>query len=136
LMLRKILTAASLAALLSGGPVFAQATGAAPTGTPPYGTAPSAAAPAVAPFTPYSRPSRRAPAPTTAAIPSGTKVNLNTASPSELDKLPRVGKARSKAIVDERAKGPFRDWTDFDKRMQRTSVNNGVKNSIKDLVGF
>jgi DNA uptake protein ComE-like DNA-binding protein len=74
-----------------------------------------------------------APRPT---LPAGTKVNLNTASASELDALPSVGKARAKAIVDERAKSPFKDWADFDKRMQHTSVNRGVRAKIKDSVTF
>ncbi len=137
-MLRNLITAACLTALLSGGAALAQGTGPgpAPTAAPPFGTVPSATAPAVTPYTPAARPSYRRAAPTTASIPSGTKVNLNTASAAELDKLPKVGKARSKAILDERAKGPFRDWSDFDARMKRTSVNNGVKNSIKDMVSF
>ena len=43
--------------------------------------------------------------------------NLNTASASEIDALPDIGKARTKVILDERAKGWFKDWADFDKRM-------------------
>jgi competence protein ComEA len=70
------------------------------------------------------------------AVPAGTKVNLNTASAAELDALPSVGKARAKAIMDERAKSPFKDWADFDKRMQHSSVNRGVKAKIKDSVTF
>jgi DNA uptake protein ComE-like DNA-binding protein len=50
--------------------------------------------------------------------------------------LPEVGAARSKAIVTERAKGAFKNWADFDKRMTGTSVNAGVKSKIKDLVTF
>jgi predicted nucleic acid-binding OB-fold protein len=59
---------------------------------------------------------------------------LNTASAAEIDALPEVGKARTKAIIDERAKGKFKDWADFDKRMSGTSVNAGVKAKIQDLV--
>lgn len=86
-------------------------------------TAPAAAAPAAA-------------APPAAAVPAGTKVNLNTATAAQLDALPSVGKARLKVIMDERAKGPFRDWDDFDKRTAHTSVNAGVKRKIKDSVTF
>lgn len=135
-MLRNLITAACLTALLSGGAALAQGTGTAPTAAPPFGTVPSTGAPATTPYTPSARPSYRPAAPAPASVPSGTKVNLNTASAAELDKLPKVGKARSKAILDERAKGPFRDWSDFDARMKHTSVNNGVKNSIKDMVSF
>ena len=62
--------------------------------------------------------------------------NLNTASASEIDALPDIGKARTKVILDERAKGRFKDWADFDKRMTGTSVNAGVKTKIKDMVTF
>jgi hypothetical protein len=39
-------------------------------------------------------------------------------------------------ILDERSKGRFKDWADFDKRMTGTSVNAGVKAKIKDMVTF
>ena len=51
---------------------------------------------------------------TASKLAPGTKVNLNTASADQLDALPEVGQARAKVIVTERAKGPFKDWTDFD----------------------
>jgi Helix-hairpin-helix motif len=41
------------------------------------------------------------------------KINLNTATATELDTLPQIGPARAKAIVDARAKGPFKNWYDF-----------------------
>ncbi len=118
-MFRKFLTATCLAALLSTGAAFAQT--AAPATTAP--------APATAPVRPATRPA-------TAPAPTGTKVNLNTASATELDSLPQVGKARTKVIMDERAKSPFKDWADFDKRTAHTSVNAGVKAKIKDSVTF
>jgi DNA uptake protein ComE-like DNA-binding protein len=73
---------------------------------------------------------------TASKLPPGTKVNINTATPEQLDALPSVGKSRVNAIVTERAKGPFKDWNDFDTRMAHTSVNAGVKTKIKDLVTF
>jgi DNA uptake protein ComE-like DNA-binding protein len=76
------------------------------------------------------------PVKTPAAVPATKKTNLNTATAKELDALPEVGKARSKVILDERAKSQFKDWADFDKRMTGTSVNAGVKAKIKDLVTF
>ena len=122
-MFTKTLIAACFAALLSAGAIAQTATTTAPTA----GTTPPAARTA-APAAPVAtRP---------AAIPAGTKVNLNTATASELDALPSVGKARLKVIMDERAKGSFKDWADFDKRTQHTSVNGGVKAKIKDLVTF
>ena len=98
-------------------------------------------APAVAqspstPSTQPSRPSAAAPATAPAVLPTAKKVDLNTATAAELDALPDVGATRSKAILDERAKGPFKDWADFDKRMTGTSVNAGVKEKIQKLVTF
>ena len=78
-----------------------------------------------------------APAAAPAAVtPAAQKTNLNTASAEQLDGLPDVGKARSKAILDERAKGKFKNWDDFTKRMTGSSVNAGVQGKIKDLVTF
>jgi DNA uptake protein ComE-like DNA-binding protein len=74
--------------------------------------------------------------PTASTMPAGTKVNLNTATPAQLDALPDIGKARTKEIMTERAKGNFKDWADFDARTAHTSVNKGVKAKIKDLVTF
>ncbi len=104
---------------LMSAPVLAQTTTTAPV-KPPV-AAPATSAP---------------PAKTPTAVPVTKKTNLNTATSAELDALPDVGKARSKAIMDERAKGNFKDWADFDKRMTGTSVNAGVKAKIKDLVTF
>jgi DNA uptake protein ComE-like DNA-binding protein len=116
------LVGASLAAVISTVS-FAQAP--APATAPPP-AASASATPQVA------KPAIGAHAP----LPAGTKINLNTAAANELDTLPGVGKARSKAIMTERAKSPFKDWADFDKRMQHTAVNRGVKAKIKDFATF
>ncbi|HEY0420662.1 MAG TPA: helix-hairpin-helix domain-containing protein [Acetobacteraceae bacterium] len=94
------------------------------------------------------------PAPTTAATPgrpaapvpntptvslpaeNAAKVNLNTATAAQLGTLPGVGPARSKAILAERAKGNFKDWADFDKRVTSARMNAGTKAKIKDRVTF
>jgi len=115
-MLAKRLLAAAAAICLTAAPVLAQ--------TP----APGVPQP--------TRPTVAAPAPTAQASPIVKKVNLNTATATELDALPEVGQARGKVILTERAKGPFKDWADFDKRMTGTSVNAGVKAKIKNLVTF
>ncbi|MCW3474069.1 ComEA family DNA-binding protein [Limobrevibacterium gyesilva] len=115
---RRFVIAAAILAV-SAMPALAQGTGAAPKPAAPAATAPPMAHPAT-------------PAPAAAA----KKVDLNTATAAELDALPDVGKARSKAILDERAKGKFKDWADFDHRMTGTSVNAGVKAKIKDHVTF
>jgi DNA uptake protein ComE-like DNA-binding protein len=62
-----------------------------------------------------------------------TKVNLNTANAQELDKLPQIGPARAKAIIDARAKGSFKNWDDF---VARKVVPSNAERAIKDLVSF
>src|SRR6478752_6176578 len=52
-------------------------------------------------------------APAQPAAPVVKKINLNTATATELDTLPHIGPARAKAIVDARGKGPFKNWDDF-----------------------
>lgn len=58
-------------------------------------------------------PATTAPAGKTASLPTAktpvTKLtNLNTAPAEQLDALPEVGKARTKAILNEHAKGKFK----------------------------
>jgi len=120
--LRLVSTAALFA--LSSSLAFAQAP-AAPT------TAPKPAAASPAPVV--------TPAPTLpGAAPKATaeqvkKVNLNTATTEELDKLPQIGGARSKAIIEARGKGKFKDWADF---TSRKVVPENAGSAIKDLVTF
>src|SRR5262249_18187635 len=65
------------------------------------------------------RPAVTAPAPAkpattgAATAPQVAKTNLNTATAAELDKLPQMGPARSKAIIEARAKAKFKNWDDF-----------------------
>ncbi len=154
---KRFLTVIALVGLTSG-PVLAQTTAPAtqpatparpvspapaanpPSVLPPAARAPIAAAPATAaPAATVPRattPASAAPGVAAASTPSTTLVNLNTATATQLDKLPEVGKARAKAIVAERAKGAFKSWPDFDTRMAGTSINAGVKAKIKDRVTF
>jgi competence protein ComEA len=118
------IAAAALVLAISAVPALAQTTPA------PAKAAPAAAAPMKPAMTP-------APAAQPAATqPVAKKVNLNTGSADDLDSLPDVGKARTKVIMDERAKAKFKDWADFEKRMAGTSVNAGVLGKIKDKVSF
>jgi len=141
-MFARRIAAAALALVFSAGTVMAQTAPApATTTTKPAAPAPAATTtPAVT--TPAMTPAPKATtkattASTAAAKPSPTnKTNLNTATAAELDALPQIGKARLKVIMAERAKSPFKDWDDFDKRMDKTSVNAGVRTKIKDLVTF
>ena len=107
----------SLAIALLSAPAFAQGTQPAQPAKP----APAATAPAK-------------PATTGAATaPQAVKTNLNTATAAELDKLPQIGPARSKAIVEARAKAKFKDWNDF---VARKVVPAEAAAAIKDVVTF
>ncbi len=119
-MLTKTIIAAATFLALAASPVFAQT--AAPA--KPAVTAPPAAAPATT--------AKPAAAPA-AAVPAAKKTNLNTATADELDKLPQIGPARSKAIVEARTKAKFKDWADF---MSRNVVPANAEAAIKDLVSF
>jgi competence protein ComEA len=98
-------------------------------------------APAFAQGTQPAQPAKPAPAVTAPAKPATTgasatqvaKTNLNTATAAELDKLPHIGPARSKAIIEARAKAKFKDWDDF---MTRKVVPADAAAAIKDVVSF
>jgi competence protein ComEA len=80
-------------------------------------------------------PAKSAPkaAPKAKQEPLAIKINLNTANAQELDKLPQIGPARAKAIIDARAKGPFKNWDDF---VARKVVPSNAERAIKDSVSF
>lgn len=128
-MIAKRLAAAALALSLVSGAAFAQtaqpATPAKPAVPVPAVTAPKATAPAVTSPAPAATPK--------AATPAAKKTNLNTAGADELDKLPQIGPARAKAIVEARAKGKFKNWDDF---VARNVVPKNAEDAIKDLVSF
>ncbi len=129
MFLKRIALAATFATMTVAA--FAQAP--APTtparpAVPPAVTAPAApAAPAVA------APRPATPAPAAATTPVTKKVNLNTADAKELDSLPQIGEARSKAIIEARTKAKFKDWADFEKR---NVVPKNAEDAIKDKVSF
>ena len=130
MILRKFLTAAALSTILAGA-AFAQATQ--PTAPAPARPMPAPAAPAA----PAARPATPAPAtaaPATAPANQAQRVNLNTAPATELDKLPQIGDARAKAIIEARTKGGrFKDWNDF---VARNVVPKNAEDAIKDKVRF
>jgi competence protein ComEA len=111
--LRRLLSVAALLAL-SAAPALAQ------TAAPAQPAAPAVSAPAK-PATPV------------AAAPIAKKINLNTATATELDSLPQIGPARSKAIVDARTKSPFKNWDDF---VARKVVPTNAEAAIKSMVTF
>src|SRR5262245_34887192 len=113
---RRVLVTSAMLALLSV-PAFAQ-------GTPP--AQPAKPAPAVtAPAKPATTGA--------AAAPQVAKTNLNTATAAELDKLPQMGPARSKTIIEARAKAKFKNWDDF---VARKVVPADTAAAIKDVVSF
>jgi competence protein ComEA len=112
--LRRLLSVAALLAL-SAAPVLAQ------VAVPAQPAAPAVAAPAKTTATPA------------ATAPIVKKINLNTASATELDTLPQIGPARAKAIVDARAKSLFKNWDDF---VARKVVPANAEAAIKDKVTF
>jgi DNA uptake protein ComE-like DNA-binding protein len=117
-MFTRFLATSTMLALLAV-PAFAQGT----PPTQPMKPAPSAAAPAPA-----------KPATTGAATaPMAAKINLNTATEAELDKLPHVGARRSKAIIAARTKEQFKSWDDF---VARKVVPADVAAAIKNSVSF
>lgn len=93
------------------------------------------AAPATAPATPAAVPAKPAVAAPAAAAPTqAQKVNLNTAAATDLDKLPQIGEARAKTIVENRTKnGRFKNWDDF---VARKVVPANAEAAIKDQVRF
>jgi DNA uptake protein ComE-like DNA-binding protein len=128
-MIAKRLAAAALALSLASSAAFAQtaqpATPAKPAVPAPAVVAPKAPAPAVTAPAPAAAPK--------AATPAAKKTNLNTANADELDKLPQIGPARAKSIVEARAKGKFKNWDDF---TARNVVPKNAEEAIKDLVSF
>ncbi|MCV9935945.1 helix-hairpin-helix domain-containing protein [Boseaceae bacterium BT-24-1] len=113
--------AIGLAALaLAAGPALAQ------TATQPT-TPAKPAAPVTTPAAPAAKPAM----PTTQA--QTKKININTASASELEQLKGIGEARSKKIVEERGKAKFKN---FDDLVKRSVLPSNVEADIKDHVTF
>jgi competence protein ComEA len=116
--------ALGLAALaIAAGPAFAQ------TATQPA-TPAKPAAPVTTPAAPAAQPAKPA-APATQA--QTKKININTASASELDTLKGVGEARAKKIIEERAKAKFEN---FDDLVKRNVLPANVEAEIKDKITF
>ncbi|WP_332683558.1 ComEA family DNA-binding protein [Bosea sp. (in: a-proteobacteria)] len=116
--------ALGLAALaIAAGPALAQTTQPATPAKP--------AAPATMPAAPTAQPAK--PAAPAAGQAQAKKVNINTASASELDMLKGIGEARSKKIIEERAKAKFKN---FDDLVKRNVLPANVEADIKDKITF
>ena len=61
------------------------------------------------------------------------QVDVNKADAPALDGVKGVGPKMSKAILDERAKGEFKDWADFEKRVKGVGEKSSAKLSAAGL---
>jgi len=60
-------------------------------------------------------------------------VDVNKATAAELDGLKGIGPAISGKIIDERKKGPYKDWQDFIDRVKGVGENNAATFSAEGL---
>ena len=61
------------------------------------------------------------------------QVDVNKADAAALDSVKGVGPSMSKTIIDERAKGEFKDWADFQKRVKGVGEKRAAKLSEAGL---
>jgi competence protein ComEA len=61
------------------------------------------------------------------------QVDVNKADAAALDSVKGVGPSMSKTIMDERAKGEFKDWADFQKRVKGVGDKSAAKLSKAGL---
>ena len=117
--MKKLIAAAALI-LLSTGAVLAQQPAAQPSTTTKAVEAAGALAGKVLGTTPAAQP---------AALPAKAPlVNINKASASDLDSLPQIGEARSKAIIAGR---PYKATKDL---LDRKIVPANAYDAIKDKI--
>lgn len=60
-------------------------------------------------------------------------VDVNKATPAELDGIKGIGPATSGKILDERKKGNFKSWEDLIERVKGVGVGNAAKFSAEGL---
>lgn len=61
------------------------------------------------------------------------QVDVNKADQAALDAVKGIGPAKSKAILEERKKGEFKDWADFEQRVKGIGGKNAAKLSEAGL---
>ena len=61
------------------------------------------------------------------------QVDVNKADAAALDGVKGVGPSMSKAIIEERGKGEFKDWADFQKRIKGVGDKRAAKLSQAGL---
>lgn len=60
-------------------------------------------------------------------------VDVNTATPAELDAIKGIGPVKSALIISERKKAPFKDWNDFVTRVKGVGADSAAKFSADGL---
>jgi comEA protein len=79
-----------------------------------------------------TKPNSSAPLAATGRLPAGEKININTASAEELDRLPGIGKTKAEAIVSYRNQnGSFKSIEDIEKV---SGIKEGEFSKIKDSI--
>lgn len=61
------------------------------------------------------------------------QVDVNKGDAAALDSVKGVGPSMSKVIIDERSKGEFKDWADFQKRVKGVGEKRAAKLSQAGL---
>jgi competence protein ComEA len=62
------------------------------------------------------------------------QVDVNKADQAALDSIKGIGPAKTKAILEERKKGDFKDWADFEQRVKGIGGKNAIKLSQAGLL--
>lgn len=60
-------------------------------------------------------------------------VDVNNATPAELDAIKGIGPVKSALIISERKKAPFKDWNDFVTRVKGVGTDSAAKFSADGL---
>lgn len=69
-----------------------------------------------------------------AALGASAAVDINQASVADLDGVKGIGPAVSSRILEERRKGPFKNWDDFITRVKGIGAANAARFSSEGLV--
>jgi competence protein ComEA len=64
---------------------------------------------------------------------AATATEVNTASQAELERIKGIGPALSQRLLDERARAPFTDWVDLQRRAGGVKAASAVRLSAAGL---